>query len=102
MYGSSLHIVTCSPRHLRRRPSEEAVRPFPSELETPPVTKMNLLTPPWARGASDQVIGAPDHDNRTRHNSWRIVSHGTRREARERARGRRRCPGAPRASATAP
>src|ERR1700722_3361250 len=65
MYGSSLHIVTRNPRHLRSRPSEEAVRPFPSELETPPVTKMNLLTPPLGRRASPRLIGAPNHDNRT-------------------------------------
>jgi hypothetical protein len=28
---------------LRRRPNEEAVRPLPSELETPPVTKTNFV-----------------------------------------------------------
>src|SRR5579864_7391698 len=45
MYGSSLIIVTRRPRHLSNRPSEEAVRPFPSEEETPPVTKTYLVTP---------------------------------------------------------
>src|SRR4029077_2982483 len=45
MYGSSLIIVTRRPRHLSNRPSEEAVRPLPSEEETPPVTKTYLVTP---------------------------------------------------------
>src|SRR5262249_38327838 len=44
MYGSSFCIVTRRPRALRSRPSEEAVSPFPSELATPPVTKMCLAT----------------------------------------------------------
>ncbi len=43
MYGSSLHIVTFRPRHLRRRPSEEAVSPLPSDEDTPPVKKMYLV-----------------------------------------------------------
>src|ERR1043166_4656424 len=33
-------MVTRRPRDLRRRPSEEAVRPFPRLEATPPVTKM--------------------------------------------------------------
>src|SRR5271165_3973231 len=70
MYGSSLHIVTRRPRHLRSRPSEEAVRPFPSELETPPVTKMNLLTPPSGRRAVPGMIGALGHDNRRGVTAW--------------------------------
>src|SRR5436190_23319999 len=44
MYGSSFLRVTRSPRLLSSRPSEEAVRPFPSELATPPVTKMCFAT----------------------------------------------------------
>ena len=40
MYGSSFCIVTRRPRDFRRRPSEEAVRPFPRLEATPPVTKM--------------------------------------------------------------
>src|SRR6476469_3295679 len=44
MYGSSFCMVTRSPRLLSSRPSEEAVRPFPSELATPPVTKMCFAT----------------------------------------------------------
>src|SRR5271157_1313748 len=44
MYGSSLHMVTARPRALRRRPRDDAVSPLPRELETPPVTKTNLLT----------------------------------------------------------
>src|ERR1700685_269818 len=59
-------MVTRSPRHFRSRPSEEAVRPFPRELDTPPVTKMNLLTPPDGRQPTRRLIGAPDHDNRHR------------------------------------
>src|ERR1700683_2386000 len=95
MYGSSLHIVTRRPRHLRSRPSEEAVRPFPSELETPPVTKMNLLTPPSARGASRRVIGAPDHDNRREPNARWTPDHVTPPAARGRGRGQRHCRDAP-------
>src|SRR5580704_11174850 len=71
MYGSSLHMVTRRPRHLRSRPSEEAVRPLPSELETPPVTKMNLLTPPAGRRTSSQLLVAPFHDNRPNPPMWR-------------------------------
>src|SRR5262245_33085990 len=37
-------MVTRSPRLLRRRPSDAAVIPLPSELATPPVTKMCLVT----------------------------------------------------------
>src|SRR5262245_18046961 len=33
-------MVTRRPRDFRRRPSEEAVRPFPRLEATPPVTKM--------------------------------------------------------------
>ena len=43
MYGSSLSIVTDAPRALISLPSEAAVRPLPRELETPPVTKRNLV-----------------------------------------------------------
>lgn len=43
MYGSSFSIVTDAPRALINLPSEAAVRPLPSELETPPVTKRNLV-----------------------------------------------------------
>ena len=38
-----LIIVTRRPRHLSSRPSEEAVRPLPSEEDTPPVTKTYLV-----------------------------------------------------------
>src|SRR4051795_2823204 len=44
MYGSSFCIVTRSPRVFSKRPSEEAVRPLPSDEATPPVTKMCLVT----------------------------------------------------------
>src|ERR1700722_15274681 len=70
-------MVTRRPRHLRRRPREEAVSPLPSELETPPVTKMNLLTPPAERRRSEErrlslrMIGAPFQDNRRHLWMWR-------------------------------
>lgn len=35
--------MTDAPRALMSLPSEAAVRPLPSELETPPVTKRNLV-----------------------------------------------------------
>ena len=44
MYGSSFCIVTRRPRALSSRPSDDAVRPFPSEEATPPVTKMCFVT----------------------------------------------------------
>ena len=44
MYGSSFCSVTRRPRSLSSRPSDDAVRPFPRELATPPVTKMCLVT----------------------------------------------------------
>src|SRR5207244_12330041 len=37
-------MVTRSPLLFRSRPREEAVSPFPSELATPPVTKMCFVT----------------------------------------------------------
>src|SRR4051812_18233895 len=40
MYGSSFCIVTRRPRSFNNRPSDDAVRPLPRELATPPVTKM--------------------------------------------------------------
>ena len=45
MYGSSFCMVTRRPRCLSKRPSDAAVSPLPSELATPPVTKMCLVTP---------------------------------------------------------
>jgi hypothetical protein len=36
-------MVTRSPRDFSRLPSEEAVRPFPSEEATPPVTNTCLV-----------------------------------------------------------
>ena len=44
MYGSSFCIVTRKPRAFSSRPSDDAVRPFPRELATPPVTKMCFVT----------------------------------------------------------
>src|ERR1700733_13078294 len=67
-------MVTRRPRHLSSRPSEEAVSPFPRELDTPPVTKMNLLTPPAGRRRSSEMIGAPGHDNRTEPMAWWTLS----------------------------
>src|SRR5579871_1287512 len=40
MYGSSFCMVTRRPRLFSSRPSDDAVSPLPSELDTPPVTKM--------------------------------------------------------------
>ena len=40
MYGSNFCMVTRRPRNFRSRPSDEAVKPLPKELATPPVTKM--------------------------------------------------------------
>src|SRR4051794_25152370 len=56
MYGSSFCMVTLSPRAFRSRPSEDAVKPFPSEEATPPVTKMCFVTGchPIARPPSDR------------------------------------------------
>src|SRR5580698_3125457 len=47
-------MVTLRPRDLRSRPSEEAVNPLPRELDTPPVTKTNLVIrkPPLPRNTS--------------------------------------------------
>src|ERR1700688_1278998 len=47
-------MVTLRPRDLRSRPREEAVRPLPRELDTPPVTKTNLVIrkPPLPRNTS--------------------------------------------------
>src|SRR4051794_16480615 len=45
-YGSSFCIVTRRPRALRRLPRLDAVRPFPSEEATPPVTNTCLVGVP--------------------------------------------------------
>src|SRR5438128_4085802 len=44
MYGSSFCSVTRRPLLLSSRPRDEAVRPLPRLLATPPVTKMCLVT----------------------------------------------------------
>jgi len=43
MYGSNFWIVTLSPRSASNRPRDAAAMPFPSELTTPPVTKMYFV-----------------------------------------------------------
>ena len=43
MYGSSLRLVTRTPRDARIAASDAAAMPFPSEETTPPVTKTNLV-----------------------------------------------------------
>src|SRR5690349_2090269 len=43
MYGSSFCIRTRRPRRSSSRPMDADVSPFPSELTTPPVTKICLL-----------------------------------------------------------
>ena len=52
--------------HLSSRPSDEAVSPLPSELDTPPVTKTYLVTGSASLLASsvDGLAGAPSHTNR--------------------------------------
>src|ERR1700687_152124 len=52
MYGSSLIIVTRRPRHLSKRPSDEAVSPLPSDEDTPPVTKTYLVKLGASRASS--------------------------------------------------
>src|SRR5262245_18638754 len=50
MYGSSFCIRTDRPRFSSSMPIEALVRPLPSELTTPPVTKMYLVMndgPSW-------------------------------------------------------
>src|SRR5665213_1998373 len=48
-------MVTRRPRHFNSRPSDEAVSPFPSEEDTPPVTKMYLVS----RGDPPSGVGPP-------------------------------------------
>ncbi len=43
MYGSSLRLVTRTPRVARMAASDAAAIPFPSEDTTPPVTNTNLV-----------------------------------------------------------
>src|SRR5689334_18628425 len=43
MYGSSFCIRTFSPRPSSSIPIDALASPLPSELTTPPVTKMNLV-----------------------------------------------------------
>src|SRR3982750_1575055 len=43
MYGSSLRLVTRTPREARIAARDAAAMPFPSEETTPPVTKTNLV-----------------------------------------------------------
>src|SRR6188472_3363518 len=43
MYGSSLRLVTRTPREVRIAASDAAAMPFPNEETTPPVTNTNLV-----------------------------------------------------------
>src|SRR5678815_2355080 len=43
MYGSSLRLVTRTPREARIAASDAAAMPFPNEETTPPVTNTNLV-----------------------------------------------------------
>src|SRR5512132_2796028 len=43
MYGSSLRLVTRTPRLVRMAASDAAAMPLPSEETTPPVTNTNLV-----------------------------------------------------------
>jgi hypothetical protein len=55
-------MVTRRPRHLSRRPREDAVKPFPRDDDTPPVKKMNLVDRDpdggWVAGAGP-AVGCP-------------------------------------------
>ena len=42
-YGSSFWMVTATPRLLSSRPIDAVAMPLPTELTTPPVTKMYLV-----------------------------------------------------------
>src|SRR5438552_16718065 len=64
MYGSSFCSVTRRPRLFSRRPSEEAVSPFPSELATPPVTKMCFVTGFYGIAPSPPLHGPPNYSGR--------------------------------------
>jgi hypothetical protein len=65
MYGSSFWIDTETPRLFSSRPSEAAVIPFPSELTTPPVKKMNLAMGMlrFAERSNDTGSGAGAHSS---------------------------------------
>src|SRR4051794_8638031 len=57
MYGSSFCSVTRRRRLFRSRPRDAAVRPFPMELATPPVTKMCFATGVQPTPAGDGAEG---------------------------------------------
>src|SRR5688572_6445930 len=50
MYGSSLRMETRWPRALRMRPTDAVTMPLPTELTTPPVTKMYFVMSALPRG----------------------------------------------------
>ena len=43
IYGSSFWMATLYPRSVSNLPNAAAVTPFPTELKTPPVRKINLV-----------------------------------------------------------
>src|SRR3954447_6979691 len=71
MYGSSFCMVTRRPRILSKRPSEAPVSPLPSELATPPVTKMCF-----------GIQGLPSNDN---HDGISVYRHPARGPANDHA-----------------
>src|SRR6218665_503142 len=67
MYGSSLSRVRSSPRFSSRAPMDADASPLPSELTTPPVTKMYLvflerMALPAKRGRGRQCFCRPGAD----------------------------------------
>src|SRR5438105_9876244 len=64
MYGSSLRLVTRTPREARIAASDAAAMAFPSEETTPPVTKTNFVI-----GCFGKLHILPEHPRRTQ--AWR-------------------------------
>ena len=60
-------MVTRKPRSFNSRPREEAVKPFPKELATPPVTKMclGILTSRLVHQLRDTTLHLYDLNART-------------------------------------
>src|SRR5262245_52368572 len=70
MYGSNFCSRTLSPRRSNNMPMEAHVSPLPSELTTPPVTKMNLVMrsgSPQRSGRTWWAIWAAGSETSPRH-----------------------------------
>src|SRR5688572_20777164 len=59
-YGSNFCSATLRPRFSSSVPSAAAVRPLPSELTTPPVTKMNFISNLEIRNSRIPLAGFPE------------------------------------------